>query len=554
MNQGKPALIIDTGGPEPRRIELCEDRACTIGRAPDNCVVLSDPAASRQHCRVFFRDGGYWVEDLGSSNGTLLNDDRLDAPRRLEVGDRITAGSSRIRFAAETGSGSLRLSEPDRPLTVHAVDLISLLSSGKMTPVQQAAAVAPSREDEFFRTIDRVGQSLLVHCPLGELYQKIVDLVGESLEAERATLLFPEGDDELLPGAIYVSEGQSGDEILVSRSIAQRVIQDRHAILVADAQHDARFQEQKSVILQRIQSALCVPLWDDHEVIGLLYADKRSPIAPFEEDDLRLLTLIGHLAAVKVRETQAQEELRRRQQIEEELKNAAKIQEQLLPAEPLVGGGCEIAGRNIPCLGVGGDYFDYLTGEDGRITLALGDVSGKGMSAALLMASLHANVHACAGTGCDLPQMSVTLNRAMHRSTQGRRFVTLFLARFDPDSGRLRYVNAGHNYPLLLRAAGEVEELSTGGLMLGAFPEAEYEMKETELSSGDVLLVYSDGVTEAEAGTEEFYEEERLLAFLREHRDLAPEALAEAIIDEIRRFSAPEAPGDDVTVLVLHKT
>lgn len=561
LGEGVVTLTVEVAGQSREMHRLSAQSPCTIGRAYENTIAVADAAVSRRHIQIEWRDGAWWVVDLGSSNGSLVNGQRLEAARKLTGGERIEIGSTQMIFSTGRRAESVSLSEADEPVAVRSLDMHTIL--GSIEDFREPDQV-PTRDrpDEFFGKVDRVGMALLSHCDLSELRQKIVDLVGEILSPDRAALVFPRDSEcdapqegELIIGALYKAERESREGIQISRSIARQVIEDHKAVLVADAQHDQRFQAQESVVLQQIQSALCVPLWDDQQVTGLLYADRTSPIHPYGVAELHLLTLVGHLAAVKIKETEALEEVRRKQKLEEELKSAARIQQQLLPAEPLKREDVWIAGQNIPCLGVGGDYYDVIEDEDGSILVALGDVSGKGMSAALLMASVHTHVRALAGAGLELAAMTKQIGKQLHRSIQGERFVTLFIARFDPASGRLAFVNAGHNHPLLLRGSGEVETLETGGLMLGAFPGIEYDSGEVTLERGDQLLIFSDGITEAGAEEqEEDFGDERLLAFLKERCTLAPEDFITALVEEVRAYAAPADPGDDITALIVRRT
>ncbi|MFH1279124.1 MAG: SpoIIE family protein phosphatase [Candidatus Eisenbacteria bacterium] len=544
-------LEITNARGEVSTYSLSEERPCALGRSSKSDVVLGENPVSRNHARIEFREGRYRVEDLGSTNGTKFRGAAIEGSEPLEPGDLIEIGPFRIRFLTGSESAGARLIDSARSMTLDsiAVDDIGRIGANRAAPAERR------EENDLIRKADRVGQALLAHHSLEDLYQRVVDLVGEVLGPDRCALLLCErGEENLDTRAVYRASGSEDPEILISRSIAKQTIRERKAILIEDAQTDERFRDQQSVIMRHIHTAMCAPLWDDDRVIGLLYADDPTARKPFRRDDLHLFSLIGHLAAVKIRETVAQEELNRRRQIEEELKRAAEIQGQFLPDCVLRVGDIAIAGRNVPCLGVGGDYFDYLETIEGEIVFALGDVSGKGMSAALLMATLHANVRAFLETRLDLGDVVLRLNRFIHQSTRGERFATLFLAKIDRETGVIRYVNAGHNYPLLLRPDGAVTPLSEGGLMVGAFPGIEYGVAEAVMERGSTLLVYSDGVCEAFNDKEEEFGDERVVEYLKAHAGREPEELVEALMDAVMDFVKPEAAGDDVTVVAVRRS
>ncbi len=242
---------------------------------------------------------------------------------------------------------------------------------------------------------------------------------------------------------------------------------------------------------------------------------------------------------------------RQRRAQEQELAVAKKIQQDLLPKGVLAVRDVEVSGVNLPCFAVGGDYFDYFNLSDGRIALAIADVSGKGVPAALLMSNLQAILRAECARGTDVPQVPTQANRQLMESMAGSsKFVTFFYGALDPVARRLSYSNAGHNPPLVVRTDGRIEELSTGGLLLGVFPMAEYEEGSVTLEPGDVALLFTDGVTEAESRNG-LYGDERLHALLLRTRHEPAHRIAEAICDDVAFFSHGLHQSDDVTILVV---
>jgi phosphoserine phosphatase RsbU/P len=546
-------------GAEPERVQLDPVSPCTLGRSPTNRVVIGDVSISRHHAEIFFKDGDYWIQDLGSKNGTKVGAKRIDAATQLKPGDRLQLGSVQLVFGRsgdgalfEESGGSARVADVEAPVHVKALAVDDISSSGALDTKSIAGGIAPERIPDFVQAMDRFSQALLAYRPLEELFQFVVELTAEVLRADRTTILLRTAGGELLPKAVARTGSRPGteEEIIVSRTIARMAVDRRQAILTHDAQADTRFREQQSVIQQRIHAAMCAPLWHEGDVLGLLYVDNVAAPAPFDEIHLRLLTFIAHLAAVKIRETEIQDEKMRR---DEELRRAAGLQQALLPQEPRIFGTLEIAGRNIPSLDVGGDYFDFVQGEGARLVVGLGDVAGKGMPAALLMTHLAASVRAQVETERPLLDVIRRLNRSIHQNVAGTRFITLFLAEVNTETGAVTYVNGGHNPPYLLRASGPIETLTEGGLLLGIMPEAAYASGSLTLEPGDVLVLYSDGVTEAFNQTDEEFGEQRLLKFLQEAQDGRPEEIVDGLIREVRDFSRRPKPSDDVTVVVMRR-
>jgi serine phosphatase RsbU (regulator of sigma subunit) len=544
-------VLVQRPGAEPERVVLDPALPCSMGRSQESTVVLTDASVSRRHAQIVLRDGAWWVEDLGSKNGTKLNSRRIDGPAELKPGDRVQLGTFQLVFSASETQATARVGDVERPATMRALSVEEFESGTDTRSSMQG--LGPERMGNFLRAVDKIGQALLAHRPLDELFQFVVQLASEVLRADRTALLLREGAaGELTARAVQQSDRAAGD-IVISRSIARSTIDQRQAILSSDAQSDTRFREQESVIQQRIHSAMCAPLWHDDDVLGILYVDNVAAPLPFEESDLRLLTLIAHLAAVKIRDTEQREAVEREQRLQEELKRAGTIQEALLPTDPLRRGRTMVAGRIVPSFDVGGDYFDFIDRDRGTLIVGLGDVAGKGMAAALLMTHLHATVRAQVETDRTLREIMGRLNRSIHQNVHGARFITLFLVEIDCERGVATYVNGGHNPPYLLRATGKIEMLATGGPLLGVLPEAGYEAAALTLGAGDVLLLYSDGVTEARSPepAEEEFGDERLAAFLKENRELEPDELVESLIQRVRKFSGEGRLADDVTVVVI---
>lgn len=547
----KQTLMVQLPDAPTRKYDLSEKDRFSMGRSSESDIVLSDRAVSRNHAELR-RSGEIWfVKDLGSTNGTELNGETCQGEKPLSSGDRIGIGPFTLVFSPSQTSTRARLAESGEHMTLHSISLQDYLEQSSPTHRSPRLDDKNAKMGHFLRSMDRVGQALVAQRPIQDLLDLVVDLVHEVMRAERVALfMIDETSGELVPSAIHDTRQGSG-EFLISNTIAQQVIAGRESILSADAMSDDRFQGQASIANLHIHSALCAPLWNENEVIGIVYADNQTAPTSFSQEDLHMITLIAHLVAVKIQETLSQEELEKGRRMQEELRYASEIQRKLLPPDTVNRGSFHIGGVNVPSLEVGGDYYDYFDGLDNRLWVALGDVSGKGMSAALLMSNLHASLRAQVEAGLSLIEVMPRLNNAVRRSTQGDRFITLFIFTIDPDSGEIEYINAGHNPPMLLRHSGEIELLETGGLFTGVFPDVIYDCGKTSLQSGDVLLLYSDGVTEGRDEADEEFGEERLAGFLKQNRSMEPQQFAEKLIEEVRDFCLDGDPGDDVTALLV---
>lgn len=242
-----------------------------------------------------------------------------------------------------------------------------------------------------------------------------------------------------------------------------------------------------------------------------------------------------------------------KERLESELALARQIQQRLLPAHPPEIPGLLLAGVSVPAREVGGDYYDFVRIDDGRLLVAMADVSGKGAPAALLMSSLRASLHSMLHAGSDLSRLACQLNKFVHASTSDSEFITLFFGLIDPRTGRFCYVNAGHEYPFVVRNDGRLERLTDGGLMMGAFAEAPYQESNVELGPGDLLFLFTDGLTEAHGPDDQMFGEERCEACLRTHAQSDPQQILRAALGSVDDFVRGAEATDDITLLAIRR-
>src|SRR5262245_13737039 len=382
----------------------------SIGRSSSNDLVLEDPGVSRSHARIARFPEGFFLLDAGGKNGTFINERRIAAPTLLRAGDVVRIGSSTLTFNGSTSSPvefvdsplaagpATRFLRVSDAVTPHSFDRGG--SSSDTDPSIRSVIPAGAASGSFANSpalniIFEAAKELVFHRPLGEILETIVDLVGKAVPFDRGLLMLLE-DGQLVPRVVRVPRGEEGRTISISQTIADRVTQRQESVLTADALADERFREGHSVVAQQIRSAMCVPLWNNRDVIGLIYIDSRRRAGLFTEDHLRLLAHLANVAAVKIENVRLFEQQVQAQKVEAELARASEIQKILLPAESPPIPGYLLHGSSEPARVVGGDLFDYIDLPGGRYVLALGDVAGKGYPAALLMCAFQASVRALA--------------------------------------------------------------------------------------------------------------------------------------------------------------
>lgn len=297
---------------------------------------------------------------------------------------------------------------------------------------------------------------------------------------------------------------------------------------------------------------LLIPLQQQGRTCGLMGLGTRMNKQPFVSGDIELLEAIGQLALTAVRNSFLLDEQLQKQRMEEEMQIARSIQERLLPQSLPNVPGAEIVAVAVPAREVGGDYYDVMELSDGRILLAIADVTGKGMAAALLMANIQACLHTLRPMDMELSEAVSHINRVICANTTYDRFITFFGAIYHPDTRQLDYVNGGHNLPYILRADGSLETLEEGGLLLGVMDGMPYETGHATLQPGDTLVTFTDGVTEVHSPEGEEWGEERLEPLLSAHANSPVADLRDLIMNAVYAFQGKDVePFDDLTMVLL---
>jgi sigma-B regulation protein RsbU (phosphoserine phosphatase) len=547
-------LILRTGNGGPENIELSRLRT-TIGRSARSDVCIPDAFASRLHAEVRQEGDGFWLQDLGSANGTKYNGIPLKHAVPLSTSDEIQIGETVMVFDAEINqfAGGATLIA-DRTEALDPSKTISFQS--QRIPTTELLQGQFSSRNDLLGLISKVGVALLSASGLDETLNQVASLVFEAVPAERCVIMLR--DEKAADGMkIMVARIRGKDEkiqeVRVSHSVMNEVLKNGKSVLTADAQQDPRFATQ-TMVLQGIRSVLAVPLCvDERNVFGLIYADSPTYETTFSEEHLNILTTLASVASIRVENATLLEERMERERMERELELATEIQQRFQPSAPPLVDGYEFQGISFSCYEIGGDYYDFIRRPDGRMMIALGDVSGKGTAAALLMSSLHAAIHAQISAKSTLFETVNSVNLYLAENTPANRFVTLFLGELDPTTGIMSYINAGHNPPLIARVDGSVGLLDSGGLPLGLMPWAEYEQGEITLGSGEALVVYSDGVSEAVNPLDEEFGMDRLTQVVQTHRGASAAGIRDKVESALSVFTQTAPANDDITLVIAKR-
>jgi len=357
----------------------------------------------------------------------------------------------------------------------------------------------------------------------------------------------------VLENGELVTKAHKGEGFRISTAVRDQVLKDKNSIKVQNAQLEEAFKSRMSIVEQRVHAMMVVPLQTKDQIIGLIYVDSPFVLRVFTEEDLSLLTVMANIAAVRVEHARLAEIEQAERIMKRDLAQAAEIQRGILPEKAPEIPGLDLAGFNAPCRTVGGDYYGFVSYPAGRVGLALGDVSGKGMPAALMVMAFEARLRVLAEDEDSAADVVSRLNKITCENCPSNRFITFFFGILDPIKGDLFYANAGHNPPFVVRASGEVEVLRGGGPVLGILPVAAYAQDKARVGPRDLLVIYSDGVTEATNTAEEEYGEERLAEVLRSRRGESASAIVDAVTESLQQFTSGAPQADDITLVVAKR-
>jgi serine phosphatase RsbU (regulator of sigma subunit) len=518
-----------------RRTVVIDKPVFLLGRRTSADLQVLGRDTSREHAEIT-RDGeSYVLRDCGSRFGTFVNGEQLTTPRTLEHGDRIHLGraaSAEIVFLvdAETGSG--------------------LRSAGTTgSNFGQLAAV--------LNGLRALGSGRV----LDEVLTLVLDSALDVTAADRGFVMLADAAGELHFTVARAKGHQSlpGQTFETSHKIPREAYLTGRTRIVGDLMEGDLAGAHHGTIAVGIRHVIAVPLLVHQRAaagqegapraIGVLYLDGRQRDALLSVSSRSSLEAFATQAALAIESARLYAESAEKTRLERDLRLAAEIQRALLPAPAFDGEALDLAAVTIPCRTVGGDFYDYLDLSAGRFGFTLGDVAGKGPSAALLASSVQSNFAAHAPITADPAETMARLNQALLRRAVDARFATMFYGILD-GGGRLLFANAGQEPPVLVRR-GDVSALEDGGPVLGLLPAATYAFGSAQLAAGDLVVICSDGVTEAQnAAGDEFGRDRLVDAVSREHGE-APQAVLERLVGAVRTFSGTAAQGDDVTAMVV---
>ncbi|HEY4235224.1 MAG TPA: SpoIIE family protein phosphatase [Lacipirellulaceae bacterium] len=544
--------LVKNGAPATR-FAIDGERA-VIGRSNDCEVPLDVAAVSRRHAAVLRAEGRYFIEDLESRNGTYLNEQRIVDRTPLRDGDELLICGQTIRFHGDHSLAGSLLED-----TTHLADLMdedtakpgraSVMATFDVAGGSASWRLSAKPEVKLAALIE-ISNNLGKTLSVDEILPKLLDsLFKIFVQADRGFVVMrPKPDGPLVP--VAMKSRREGDEhkLRISRTIVEEAVSQRKAILSADAASDERFGMAQSIADFSIRSMICAPMiGSDGVPLGVIQIDTLNQRSRFTDDDLEVLAGVASQAAVSIDNAKMHQQVLAQQALTRDLELARRMQRALLPSKPPEISGYCFFDYYQSARQIGGDYYDYVVLPGSRFAVIVGDVAGKGVSAALLMARLSSDVRFLLASEPD-PALAVQkINAGFANADWQDKFVTMIVAVVDPQTHRLTLVNAGHMAPLLRQNGGNVELLGedAAGLPLGVTDDFPYEAHHRVLEPGDFVTIFTDGFSEAMNSERELYGMERLTAEVGSPA-VSVNDLGRHILEDVRKFVDGYAQSDDM--------
>jgi phosphoserine phosphatase RsbU/P len=550
MSSSQRLVVVDPNG--TRRDVALSVFPFRIGRQAGNELTLRDSRVSRQQAQITDVNGTMVLEDMGSSHGTFVNGEKI-VRHELKVSDQIDFGVPDSYHVIYVGEGA----------TIE--ELVERIEA-------PAPAQSGPRELHHLGVLLDVARTLSSGVSLEDILTTVVDAAIAVTRTERGVLLLTNPGGKL--ETAVARNAQRGtlrpEDVQISQGVLKRVSSSRRELIVGDTVADAaatamgRMNQGESIARLDLHTVVAIPIDKmavieavdatvaarQSELLGILYLDSRAPSSTFSALDREVVRTLAHEAATLIENARLFAAARVKARLDHEIEIASKIQQGLLPKALPNLPHVAMTGSTLACYSVGGDCFDVIELEGGRHGFFVGDISGKGISAALLATLLQGIFFTTASMDLALTGIFSRVNRYLCDRSGGDRYATVFYGVLDK-TGAFEYVNAGHVPPLIRRGSGAIDRLDLASFPVGMFPEAEYESASVKLEKDDFLVIYTDGVSEAANVQAEMFEEERLRHLLENFKGQTVEELAEIIREGVKAFTEGAPQSDDVTILVI---
>ena len=546
------------------------DTPIVIGRHPDCEIQIEGDSISRQHARITFEQGHYYIQDMNSRNGTFLNDYPVHTPTKIYDRSEIKicdvslvftlsdspTGNTPPRLTVDTDSSRTSLSNSSVFIDDFAGSNSQVMSQLDI-PSHHSRTHHHANAEQKLEALTKITHALSESVERDEILTRILDCLFELfIEADRGFIILRGADGELQPLGVKTRRPGDDEQIRISRTIINQVMTTKHPVISSDAASDDRFDMSQSIVDFRIRSMMCAPMINSKdEAIGVIQLDTLKQSIAFNEEDLETLVTVAMQASLAVQKSNLFAEAKRADEYKSDLKLAHEIQQKFLPQRPPKSDRYDFFSYYRPMQQVGGDYFDYVRLDDNRIAVIVADVVGHGIPAALLMAKVSAEARFALARSTSAVEAVTQMNGSLSDMNIDR-FVTLVLGMIDIEKNCLTIVNAGHMPPIIRNAKGEFNQLATdeAGIPLGILDEFEYQSVDVPLEVGDVVIMYTDGINEALDKDDKLLTTQSMVQGLKDSQTKTPVTIGEEICNIVAHHVGNTPAIDDMCVVCLGRT
>lgn len=558
-----PLLLSSDPAVAKQRFRLT-DQLVTLGRHPECEVIIEAGAVSRRHAQIEKKGNDYYISDLGSRNGTIVNRNVIDGPTRLFDGAEISICDVLLVF--QTGETAAR--EPqkstldgERPAPFmpkfvldDSPDVGSTIMGQIEVPSHHSAIDTGTGTEAKLKAIISVTEALGRANEPREILDSVVETLFQLfVDADRGFVALREGNGRIVPFLMKTRRKGDEENVRISRTIVNSVMESQQAVLSTDAAADGRFDMSASIADFRIRSMMAAPLVNAAgKSMGIIQIDSQRPTMAFSQGDLEILVTVAGQASLALQKFELYRQAEETRRMEQDLQLAHEVQLRFLPESPPALPGYSFHSWYQAATHVGGDYFDYIELGPGRVAIIVADVVGHGVAAALLMAKIAAESRFALAMQPDPVAAVSRINRAMSGMNLDR-FVTFLLCLVDTGQPRIKVVNAGHMPPIICGADGSIEVMadSCSGLPLGVMDDFEYESVDLELKPGTTMVLHTDGVNEAMNAAGEELTTERVVQDLKSAQAKSPAAIGKSVRESVSRHVGGSPQTDDICLVCV---
>lgn len=533
--------------------EFTLGESCVLGRSVSADVILHDAGISRKHAQIEHKGGQYFLKDLGSQNGTFLNGEPLLAPSPLRDGYKFQIGGIVLAFYRDHHGSDDQMptlqDDDTATLTQYTID------AGVITPITEKPVSGREKKlHRYLTVLYDISSAIGTILDVDELVQTILVKTFDAFpQADLGVVLVRDEDDRMVPKAMHSRSGKPEQDLRLSRTLIKTAVDQRQSILSLDVQNDPRFDGSASIMSSMARSIMCVPLVFRNQVLGLIQLETHKKSRPFQQEDLMLLNGVGAEAAAAIQSARLHRQAVQMQLLRHDLEIAQTVQQHFLPAEMPQIEGYDFVAKYESALQVSGDFFDFIPFPDGQLGIVIGDVSGKGISAGLVMAKLTSELRFAALTDVDPAQVISRVNQVLCKKSIGMIFATVMFLRLDPATGNCICANAGHLPGFYRSADGEVSEIfGATGMPVGIMADETYSSVAAPINPGDLLLLVTDGVTEAKDASGENFGFDRLKDVIKTVTPHA-EMVTQDLRLKITTFTSGQTKKDDIAIIAISR-